>query len=162
MFKDIAKVGKSTMGWFFGFKLHLMVNKKSYILIFFITQGNVDDRVPLNDQNFLSKIKGKLYGDKGYISAKITQLLFVDVVQLITRIRNKMKNCLLELKDKILLKKRTIIETINDEIKNICQIEYSIHRIFENFISNLISGLFAYSFFLKNQLLNLMLLIQIR
>ncbi len=79
----------------------------------------------------------------------MTQLLFVDGIQLITGIRDKMKNCLLELKDKILLRKRSIIETINDELKNICQIEHSRHRSFENFISNLISGLIAYSFFPK-------------
>jgi hypothetical protein len=149
VFKDIATVGKSTMGWFFGFKLHLIVNDKGDILNFVITQGNVDDRIPLNDQKFLSKIKGKLYGDKGYISAKLTQILFIDGVQLITGIRNKMKNCLLEMKDKILLRKRSIIETINDELKNICQVEHSRHRSFENFMSNLISGLIAYSFIPK-------------
>ena len=149
VFKDIATVGKSTMGWFFGFKLHLIVNEKGDILNFVITQGNVDDRTPLNDSKFLAKIKGKLYGDKGYISSKLTQLLFVDGIQLITGIRDKMKNCLLELKDKILLRKRSVIETINDELKNICQVEHSRHRSFENFISNLISGLIAYSFFPK-------------
>lgn len=149
VFKGIAAVGKSTMGWFFGFKLHLIVNEKGDVLNFVITQGNVDDRAPLNDVKFLEKIKGKLYGDKGYISAKLTQLLFVDGIQLITGIRNKMKNCLMELKDKILLRKRSIIETINDELKNICQVEHSRHRSFENFISNLISGLIAYSFFPK-------------
>ncbi len=116
---------------------------------FVITPGNIDDRKPLNDASFLSKIKGKLYGDKGYISAKLTQILFVDGIQLITGIRDKMKNCLLELKDKILLRKRSIIETINDELKNICQVEHSRHRSFENFISNLISGLIAYTFFPK-------------
>ncbi len=149
VFKDIATVGKSTMGWFFGFKLHLIVNEKGDILNFVITQGNVDDRSPLNDSKFLEKIKGKLYGDKGYISSKLTQLLFVDGIQLITGIRDKMKNCLLELKDKIMLRKRSVIETINDELKNICQVEHSRHRSFENFISNLISGLIAYSFFPK-------------
>ncbi len=149
VFKDVAAVGKSTMGWFFGFKLHLVVNEKGDILNFVITPGNVDDRAPLNDSNFLEKIKGKLYADKGYISSKLTQLLFVDGIQLITGIRDKMKNCLLELKDKILLRKRSIIETINDELKNICEVEHSRHRSFQNFISNLISGLIAYSFFPK-------------
>lgn len=149
VFKDIAKVGKSTMGWFFGFKLHLIVNEKGDILNFVITPGNIDDRIPLNDAKFLKKIQGKLYGDKGYISAQITQLLFVDGIQLITGIRNNMKNCLMELKDKILLRKRSVIETINDELKNICQIEHSRHRSFTNFIANLISGLIAYSFFPK-------------
>ena len=149
VFKDIAKVGKSTMGWFFGFKLHLIVNEKCGILNFVITPRNIDDRIPLNDAKFLKKIQGKLYGDKGYISTQITQLLFVDGIQLITGIRNNMKNCLMELKDKILLRKRSVIETINDELKNICQIEHSRHRSFTNFIANLISGLIAYSFFPK-------------
>ena len=149
VFKDIAKVGRSTMGWFFGFKLHLIVNEKGSILNFVITQGNVDDRDPLNNPKFIEKVKGKLYADKGYISTKITQLLFVDGIQLITGIRNNMKNCLLELKDKILLRKRSVIETINDELKNICQVEHSRHRSFTNFIANLISGLIAYSFFPK-------------
>jgi hypothetical protein len=149
VFKGIAEVGKSTMGWFYGFKLHLIVNEKGDILNFVITQGNVDDREPLKNQKFVEKIKGKLYADKGYISAKLTQLLFVDGIQLITGIRDKMKNCLLELKDKILLRKRSVIETINDELKNICQVEHSRHRSFTNFISNLISGLIAYSFFPK-------------
>jgi hypothetical protein len=149
VFKGIAEVGKSTMGWFYGFKLHLIVNEKGDILNFVITQGNVDDREPLKNQKFVAKIKGKLYADKGYISAKLTQLLFVDGIQLITGIRDKMKNCLLELKDKILLRKRSVIETINDELKNICQVEHSRHRSFTNFISNLISGLIAYSFFPK-------------
>jgi hypothetical protein len=60
-----------------------------------------------------------------------------------------MKNTLMELKDKILLRKRSVIETVNDELKNICQVEHSRHRSFENFITNLISGLIAYSFFPK-------------
>lgn len=149
VFKDIAQVGKSTMGWFFGFKLHLIVNERGDIINFAITQGNVDDREPLKSSKFIEKVKGKLYGDKGYVSSKLTELLFVDGIQLITGIRNNMKNCLLELKDKILLRKRSIIETINDELKNICQIEHSRHRSLANFLSNLISGLIAYSFFPK-------------
>lgn len=149
VFKDLAQVGKSTMGWFYGFKLHLIVNEKGEIINFIITQGNVDDRKPLENSKFIDKIKGKLYADKGYISAKLTQLLFIDGIQLITGIKNKMKNCLLEMKDKILLRKRSVIETINDELKNICQIEHSRHRSFQNFISNLISGLIAYCFFPK-------------
>lgn len=149
VFKDTATLGKSTMGYFFGFKLHLIVNEKGDLLNFQITQANTDDREPLKNPKFTEKISGKLYGDKGYISSKLTQILFVDGIQLITGIRDKMKNCLLELKDKILLRKRSIIETINDELKNICQVEHSRHRSFGNFMSNLISGLIAYSFFPK-------------
>src|SRR5680860_542465 len=149
VFKDIAQVGKSTMGYFFGFKLHLVINDKGELLNFVITQGNVDDREPLKNKNFVNQLKGKLYADKGYVSKALTELLFMDGLHLITNIRNNMKNTLMELKDKIMLRKRSVIETVNDELKNICQIEHSRHRSFGNFITNMISGLIAYTFFPK-------------
>lgn len=149
VFKDTAATGKSTMGYFFGFKLHLIINDKGEILNFVITQGNVDDREPLKNERFIEAVKGKLYGDKGYISKELTHILFVDGLHLITSIRNNMKNCLMELKDKILLRKRSVIETINDELKNMCQVEHSRHRSFGNFITNMLAGLIAYSFFPK-------------
>lgn len=149
VFKDIATVGKSTMGWFYGFKLHLIINEKGEILSFTITQANVDDREPLKNEGFLKGIFGKLFADKGYISKKIADILFVDGVHLITQLKNNMKNSLMTLSDKILLRKRSVIETVNDELKNMCQIEHSRHRSIGNFITNLISGLIAYSFFPK-------------
>ncbi|MCK5170174.1 MAG: IS982 family transposase [Bacteroidales bacterium] len=149
VFDGIAQRGKSTMGYFYGFKLHFIINDKGEILNFVITPGNTDDRTPLKDKRFIEKIKGKLYADKGYVSQKLTEILFVDGLHLITYIRNNMKNVLLEMKDKILLRKRSVIETINDELKNICSIEHSRHRSFENFITNLIAGLIAYCFFPK-------------
>lgn len=149
VFKGIAELGKSTMGFFFGFKLHLIINDKGEILNFVITQGNVDDREPLKNERFIESIKGKLYGDKGYLSKELTNILFVDGLHLVTNIRNNMKNCLMELKDKIMLRKRSVIETINDELKNMCQVEHSRHRSFGNFVTNMLSGLIAYSFFPK-------------
>jgi len=149
VFEGIAQVGKSTMGYFFGFKLHIVINDKGELLNFVITPGNVDDREPLKNPEFIKKLKGKLYADKGYISKELTQILFLDGLHLITSIRNNMKNVLMELKDKIMLRKRSVIETVNDELKNICQVEHSRHRSFTNFITNLVSGLIAYSFFPK-------------
>lgn len=149
VFKGMATTGKSSMGYFHGFKLHLVVNDKGEILNFAITQGHVDDREILKNQSFVQNLKGKLFGDKGYISKTLTQILFLDGLHLITSIRNNMKNVLMELKDKILIRKRSVIETINDELKNICQVEHSRHRSFNNFITNLIAGLIAYSFFEK-------------
>lgn len=149
VFAGLAQLGKSTMGYFFGFKLHVVINDKGEMLNFVITPGNTDDREPLKNKSFIKALKGKLYGDKGYISKELTKILFMDGLHLITSIRNNMKNTLMELKDKILLRKRSVIETVNDELKNICQIEHSRHRSFENFITNLISGLIAYSFFPK-------------
>lgn len=149
VFKGIAEVGKSTMGYFYGFKLHLIINDKGEILNFVITQANVDDREPLKNERFINAITGKLYADKGYISKDLTNMLFMDGLHLITTIRNNMKNCLMELKDKILLRKRSVIETVNDELKNMCQVEHSRHRSVGNFITNMLSGLIAYSFFPK-------------
>lgn len=149
VFKGIANTGKSTVGWFYGFKLHIIINDKGEILNFTITQASADDREPLKQERFLDKIFGKLFADKGYIGKKLTQLLFIDGIQLITSIKNNMKNCLMTMSDKILLRKRSIIETVNDELKNICQIEHSRHRSFVNFLTNLISGLIAYSFLPK-------------
>jgi hypothetical protein len=149
VFKDLATTGKSTMGWFYGFKLHIIINDKGEILSFCVTQANVDDREPLKNENFLKQIFGKLFGDKGYISQKLQQLLFVDGIQLITSIRNNMKNSLMTMSDKILLRKRSVIETVNDELKNICQIEHSRHRSVANFMTNLVAGIVAYHFFPK-------------
>ena len=149
VFQNIATVGKSTMGFFFGFKLHLIVNEKGDLLNFQITQANTDDREPLKNPKFTEKISGKMFGDKGYISVQLTQLLFDNDIHLFTTIKRNMTNYLMTLADKILLRKRSVIETINDELKNICQVEHSRHRSFENFITNLISGLIAYCFFPK-------------
>jgi len=149
VFKGIAQVGKSTMGYFYGFKLHLIINDKGEILNFVITQANVDDRQPLLNERFIKCITGKLYADKGYISKKLNNTLFMDGIHLITTIRNNMKNCLMELKDKIMLRKRAIIETVNDELKNMCEIEHSRHRSVGNFVTNILAGLIAYSFFPK-------------
>ncbi len=149
VFKGIATTGKSTIGWFHGFKLHIVINDRGEILNFVITQANVDDRTPLKKKSFLEKIYGKLFADKGYIGRDLMQMLFVDGVHLITNIKNNMKNSLMTMSDKILLRKRSVIETVNDELKNICQIEHSRHRSFGNFLSNLIAGLIAYSFLPK-------------
>jgi hypothetical protein len=125
------------------------------ILDFMLTQGNVDDREPLKYKSFHDKIFGKLFGDKGYICKTLFEQLFVNGIHLITKLRKNMKNSLMHIQDKIILKKRALIETVNDELKNICQVEHTRHRCFENFITNLLSGLIAYSFFPKKPSLNL-------
>jgi hypothetical protein len=149
VFKGVAEIGKGSMGWFYGFKLHLICNDKGELLNFCITKGNVDDR-NVNVFKVLSEnLFGKLYGDKGYISASLFEYLFNDGIHLVTGIKSNMKNRLMSLRDKILLRKRSVIETINDELKNICQIEHSRHRSVINFLINLLSALAAYCFFDK-------------
>jgi len=153
VFAGLAALGKGTMGWFYGFKLHLVVNEHGEILSFQLTPGNVDDRKPLS---FLFEdLFGKVFADKGYISKDLFEEFFMDGVQLITGVRKNMKNRLMPLMDKILLRKRSIIETINDQLKNISQIEHSRHRSFTNFLVNLISGLIAYALQPKKPSLNM-------
>ena len=148
-FRGIAQRGKCSMGWFFGFKLHLICNEKGELLNFMITPGNTDDREPLEYKAFVDAIYGKLVGDKGYISRHLFEKLFVDGIQLITKLKNNMRGALMSMSDRLLLRKRAIIETVNDELKNIAQVEHSRHRSFDNFIVNILGALSAYCFFPK-------------
>ena len=148
-FKGIAQRGKCSMGWFFGFKLHLICNEKGELLNFMITPGDVDDRKPLEYKAFVEFLYGKLVGDKGYIGKELFQRLFVDGIQLITKLKSNMKGALMTMSDRLLTRKRAIIETINDELKNIAQVEHSRHRSFDNFMVNLLGALAAYCFFTK-------------
>ena len=155
VFKGFAQKGQCSLGWFYGFKLHLIINDKGEILDFIITPGNIDDRKPLSDMNLHKRIFEKLFGDKGYISKDLFEQLFIDGVHLITKIKKNMKNSLMLLQDKIALRKRALIEIVNDELKNICQVEHTRHRSFDNFITDLLSGLIAYFFFDKKPSINL-------
>lgn len=142
VFKNLAKRGKTTSGWFYGFKLHLIINDKGEILAFQLTQGNVSD---VSMVETLSRgIIGKLFGDKGYISAELGKKLFQHGLQLFTTIKSNMKQKLMSLKDKVLLRKRSLIETVNDQLKNISQIEHTRHRSPHNFLINLLAGMVAY------------------
>lgn len=152
VFAGLAARGKTTTGWFYGFKLHLVVNEKGDLLAFRISPGNIDDRKPV--PTLTKALFGKLFGDKGYISQALFEELFERDLQLITGIRSNMKNRLMLLSDKALLRKRSIIETINDQLKNISQIEHSRHRSVANFFINLFSGLIAYCFQTKKPSLN--------
>ncbi len=131
------------MGWFFGFKLHLVVNDQGELLAFCVTPGNTDDRKPVPEM--VKELFGKLFGDKGYISQELFEQLFEQGLQLITHIRKNMKNKLVPIVDKLLLRKRAIIETINDQLKNISQIEHTRHRSVTNCMVNLLAGLAAYT-----------------
>ena len=149
VFDGLAKRGKSSTGWFYGFKLHLIINDQGEILSFCLTPGNVDDRNLKNIQHLTKDLFGKLFGDKGYLSSKLFEELFEKNITLVTKIKKNMKNVLMDLSDKVLLRKRAIIESVNDFLKNICQIEHSRHRSPVNFLVNLVSGLVAYSFLPK-------------
>ncbi len=152
-FAGLARRGKSTMGYFYGFKLHLVVNDQGEILAFCLTPGNVDDRSPL--PGLARELWGKLVGDKGYISQELFEQLFAQGLELITTVRQNMKNRLMPLMDRVLTRKRSLIETINDQLKNICQIAHTRHRSSYNFLVNLLAGLIAYSWQPNKPALNL-------
>jgi hypothetical protein len=126
-----------------GFKLHLVINECGELLGVTFTPGNVEDRVPV--PSLTRRIAGKLFGDKGYISAALFRSLWERGIQLITSIRKNMKNTLMPLMDKILLRKRSLIETVNDQLRNIAQIEHTRHRSVCNFMVNLVAGLIGYT-----------------
>lgn len=149
VFDGLAARGKSSTGWFFGFKLHIVINDKGELLAFCLTPGNVDDR----DWSVISKLTkelfGKVFADKGYICAELFEKLYERNITLVTKLKKNMKNKLMDISEKILLRKRAVVETVIDFLKNICQIEHARHRSFSNFFINLIAGLTAYCFLPK-------------
>ena len=157
VFAGRAARGKTSVGWFYGFKLHLVVNDQGQLLAFCLTPGNVDDRRPV--PKLVKGLIGKLFGDKGYLSQPLAEhLLVTQGLELITKLRKRMRNQLLAWSDKLLLRKRAIIETINDQLKNVYQIEHSRHRSPINFLVNLVAGLIAYCHQPKKPSLGLQLL----
>lgn len=143
VFRVDARRGKTSVGWFYGFKLHLVVNDRGELLAVCLTPGNVDDRRPV--PRLVRRLFGKVFGDRGYISQALAEQLFTTQgLRLITKLRKNMRERLLTYTDKLLLRKRAIIESVNDQLKNICQIEHTRHRSPYNFLVHLLAGLIAY------------------
>ena len=150
VFKGIAQMGKSSTGWFYGLKLHISINDRGEILNFCLTPGNIDDRNPKVIKQLTKGMFGKIFADKGYISKKLFDTLWDKGVQMITKQKKNIKNKgLMKLTDRLLLRKRAVIESVNDFLKNICQTEHSRHRSCRSFVVSLISGLAAYSYIPK-------------
>ncbi len=116
VFRGPAQRGKTTMGWFYGFKLHLVINERGELLAFCLTPGNVDDRQPV--PRLVRRLIGKLFGDKGYLSQPLFEQLLQQGLHLITKVRKNMRERVISLHDKLLLRKRAIIESVNDQLKN--------------------------------------------
>jgi hypothetical protein len=152
-FRGMATKGKTTTGWFFGFKLHIVINDEGELLAWQLTSGNTDDRKPV--ASITGKLRGLLFGDKGYISKTLFDELYERGLKLITRLRSNMKNKLMSLSERLLLKRRGLVESVNDQLKNIAQIEHSRHRSVWNFLSNLMGGLLSYTFQTNKPSLNL-------
>lgn len=144
VFKDIATKGKNSMGWFFGLKLHLVINNLGEIMACTITKANTDDRVPL--PKMLQKLKGWLFADKGYLGMPLIKKLQAQAIQIFTKVRKTMKARIMTPTQQFFLGKRGIIETVIDQLKNSCQIEHTRHRSPANAMVNIISGVIAYCF----------------
>lgn len=131
----------------------MIVNDQGEILSFCITPGNVDDRTPV--PQLVKSLTGKLFGDRGYISKKLTQQLAAQDINLVTTLKKNMKAQAIDAFDKCLLRKRSIIETNNDQLKNIFNLEHSRHRSLFNYLSDVVACLVAYSYQEKKPALNL-------
>ena len=90
VFAGVAKRGKTSTGWFYGFKIYLIISDSGELLAWQITLGNVDDCQPV--QKMSKWLWGKLFGDKGYLSQQLSKLLGEQNVQLVTKVRKNMNN----------------------------------------------------------------------
>lgn len=142
VFADSARRGKTSMGWFYGFKLHAIINSKGELIRLRLTAGNVDDRQPMPD--LCQGLFGQLFADKGYLAHWLTETLARQNLQLITPLKKNMKPVLRTEFEKAILRRRSLIETVCDELKNLCQIEHTRHRSPFNFLVNLMAGIVAY------------------
>ena len=144
VFKGKAKNSKSSMGWFYGFKLHIIVNDKGELISVKFTPGNVDDRAPVLD--LTEGLSGLLLADRGYIKQELFEKLYEKGLKMIHGIKANMKNKLLIMKEKLLLKKRNLVESVFNILKNVFEIEHTRHRSAANALVHILSTLVAYSF----------------
>ena len=147
VFAGIAKDGKGTMGWCHGFKLHLLCNDSGDIITFCLTAANVDDRDGRVWSVFTRHLYGKVFADRGYIKKELFESLFDRGIHLVHGLKSNMKNRLMPMWDRLMLRKRYVIECVNELLKNKANIVHSRHRSLHNFIMNICSALTAYCFF---------------
>lgn len=143
VFKNIAKIGRSSYGWFMGFKLHIIINNKGNIMAIKITKGNKSDSSVAF--SLAKGLTGNIYGDKGYISKKLFAELFASGLKIFTGIRKDMKNHLLSNSDKCLLRKRVLVESVFNVLKNSMNLEHTRHRSPLNFIVHILACVAGYS-----------------
>jgi hypothetical protein len=142
VFDGKAARGKTSMGWFFGFKPHLVVNSKGGLLSVRPTPGNTDDRKPA--PALCEGLFGLLFGDRGYISKDLAKTLEEQGIALVTTLKKNMKPVPRTGFEKAVLRRRSLVETVIDELKNLCQIEHTRHRSVAGFLVNLMAGVVAY------------------
>lgn len=153
VFKGLAKRGKTSTGWFFGFKLHLIINEKGEIVKFCISPGNTHDTKVV--ASMAETLEGWLFADRGYISQPLAEALKKHGLLIFTKVRQNMKLKLLTPLQKLYLSKRNLVETVIGQLKAICSLEHSRHRSSPNFFINIFAAIVAYSFKQKKPSLNL-------
>lgn len=146
VFADVAARGKSSMGWFYGFKAHLVINQYGQLVNFVITPGNVADNNGALLTELLADLKGQCFGDRGYLT-KLFAAFYEQGLQIVTKLRRRMKNVLMPLSDKLNLRRRGLIESVNDLLTSVFDIEHSRHRSVANAQVNVLGGLIAYCFY---------------
>jgi hypothetical protein len=143
VFAGVAQRARSSLDWFYGLKLHFVINEQGELLAFRLTPGNVDDRKPV--PALAAGLWGKLFGDRGYISQELFEQLQQTGVQRITKLKRKMKNKLMPLVDKFLLRKRVLIESVGEQLKQVCPIAHTRHRSVSNASVHILAALVAYT-----------------
>jgi hypothetical protein len=156
VFSGLAERGKSSMGWFYGFKLHMVINHQGQIMAVKITKGNVDDRAPVAE--ITSGLQGIIAADKGYISKKLFEETYRKGLKIITGIRKTMKNILMPFAEKAILRKRFFIETQFDILKNVMTAQHTRHRSPISFVVNVLAAIVAHQ--ITNPMQKLSTLIQ--
>lgn len=145
VFHGVARKGKGSMGWFYGLKIHLVINNLGEIVSFALTSGNVAD----NNQDLLKylfqKLEGIVIGDKGYKTA-LFQWFYENKLHVLTKPKKKMKKLPVENKYNLLLNKRAVIESVFDILSSICDIDHSRHRSPSNAFVSIYASLIAYQY----------------
>jgi hypothetical protein len=144
VFEGVAQLGKSTKGWFMGLKIHLITNEKGQLLSVYFTPGNVDDRVPV--KSLTKNLKGYVFADRGYIKKELFEELYQRGLKMVTGLKKSMKPKLMLMFEKMLLRKRGLIESVFHLLKNIFELEHTRHRSVANACVHLTSTLLAYCF----------------
>jgi Transposase DDE domain len=141
-FEEIAKYGKTSVGWFFGLKLHLVINHQGELIAFKVTRGNKHDAKA--GESLLEMLQGLAFGDKGYIGKELFSRLLKKGLKLITRVRKNMKKKNLSKNEKNLLDQRGLIETVICQLKYRYQVWHTRHRSILNAMTHLMAALAAY------------------
>ena len=154
VFGSLATKGKSSTGWFYGLKLHLLINEHGEIIRFLLTSAHISDNNEMVLTSMLEDIKGCCYGDKGYLS-KLFEWFYEKGLKLVTKVRKNMKQLPCPKKEAIRLRKRGVIESAFDILTSVLDIEHTRHRKPDNAFAHIFAGLAAYSFLDKRPSANI-------